>query len=1179
MKLLRHSKFIKKFINCGWKYNTLWKLAIVMKFSIVLTFVFSFELLASVGFSQKINIDLTDASLHEVFSELKKQTNTYFMYSESLIDNDLRIDLKASNKSLQEVLEEICSKYHFTYEVVDDFVLIKKIESEKEQVQDYKNKIKITGVISDVEGIPLPGATIHIKGTTTGTITDIDGVFEMMISDDLNGVLVISSMGFIKQEINIKGRSNFNFTLEEDNLSLNEVVITGYQQIKSERATGSYSILNEETMDNQVTANIVNKMEGVLPGVLVNEDNTFEIRGVSTLYGNDQPLFVIDGVPVETDLSKINPEDIEQITVLKDAASAAIYGVRASNGVIVIKTKNGTKGDKIKVNFSSFFTIGTKYDLGDYQAASSSSIIDAELEYFDKYLDYNLTNSNIDNKYYPYTKVYDIYRQQRDGLISESEANSSYAALGEVDHTKQFQDLFLQNSFDQNYSLSLSGAGERDDYYFSVGYVDAKSGFKGINNDRLTLNLKNDYKMAKWLKIGVNAYATITNSTNNSVVGEYMQRKPYEMILDSDGNDIAQYKDYSMQGKEQLANQGYLDWDYNVLNDLNTRDNTSEGINFRFSAYAKFTILEGLDFTTSYYGEIDRHDLNQFNKQESYYATNLINIATVIDPDGNLVNNIPLGNIAYSTQTRTNAYTFRNQLDYNKTFGNHSITVLAGNEIRQNDINTFQDKKYGFDPQTLQYAYITDPGSYFGTIGFNGDPLRLNAVDYFYDIYSAYLGRDVSYYGNFSWLYDSRYSLTGSVRLDQSNLFGVDKRLKSNPLWSLGGLWNVQNEAFFKSKKINRLTLKVSYGITGNVKRDLLTEATAISSTNRLGEFYLQPVSAQNDGIGHESTANFNVAVLIRLFNRLSINVDYFSKNSYDLLGQIPIDYTLGWNRAWANYASVSTNGIELAVNWTALSKDDITLNIGMNFSYINNNVKEVINTTDVSTYFAGRFRPSPLEGYPVNSLFAYRSGGVDENGEGIVRSKVGRPYPARSVSVLTADDLRFMGSATPAFYGGITTNLKYKQFTLDLLFTYKGGHKSRMPHPLYLQGYGISSNTHRSIADRWMEPGDEDIPGILPALKPETVYYSNQDYGMFHTDKRVFDAGFIRFRKASLAYNFEIKKTNNPIPIQVYGEVRNIGILARNRLGIDPDYIDPYTGILRLSEPTSFVFGLRASF
>jgi hypothetical protein len=233
----------------------------------------------------------------------------------------------------------------------------------------------------------------------------------------------------------------------------------------------------------------------------------------------------------------------------------------------------------------------------------------------------------------------------------------------------------------------------------------------------------------------------------------------------------------------------------------------------------------------------------------------------------------------------------------------------------------------------------------------------------------------------------------------------------------------------------------------------------------------------------------------------------------------------------------------------------------------------------DQATYYAPRYKPFPLEGYPVNSLFGFRSGGVDEEGNGIIINKDGEEFEAKDAATFKIDDLVYLGSVSPTYFGGIYTNLSYKNLTLDLLFTYKGGHVSRMPHPLYIDAYAVSTNTHESLENRWRKPGDENIEGILPSLRPSTSYYYNEDYGMYHTDTRVFKADYLRFRKVSLSYNLNIKGSGKPKSILFYGEVRNLALFTKNKLGIDPDYIDPYTGSLRLTEPMNFILGIRASF
>lgn len=1043
--------------------------------------------------------------------------------------------------------------------------------------QDIKPQRSVSGSVKDINGLPIVGVSIYLKGKKIGTTTDFDGLYKLNYKSNTNDTLVASFLGFVKKEEIIGNRTIIDFLLEEDLTSLNEVVITGYQQIKSDRATGSYGILKKEVLVNQVTSNVIDKMEGAMAGVLVNEDNTFEIRGVSTLFGNDQPLIVVDGLPLESDLSDINPEDIEQITVLKDAASAAIYGVRSSNGVIVITTKKANANDDLKINFSSFFSFKNRHDLNDYQAATGNDIVDVELEYIQRFDPYS--NEDIDNYYFGYTQVYDIINQKNNGLISQEAANVKINALISSDHKKQFDKYFLTNEAEQNYFLSVRGAGKKSNYYFSAGYVDNQSGFVGDKDSRLTINLKNDFNLTKWLDVGVNTYTTFTNRENNSVESEYMQRKPYELFVDENGDQIAQYKDWSMRGKEELVGLGYLNWDYNSIKNQRTLDKTVKGINLRMNAYLKLNILKELSFTTSFYAQFNRSDAVDFWSQESYYTKDLINRMTVIGDNGELERQIPQGGISYTTDLKTNAFTIRNQLDFSKNFGEFTVTALGGMEIREEDLTSTTQKRYGVDRQALQSVYINNPAEYFNTlVGFNGRPQLLDANAYFYDDNIAELGRDVSYYINAGTVYKNKYSISGSYRLDQSNLFGVDKRLRSNPLWSVGGLWNIAKEDFISNEIIKRLDFKVSYGITGNVRKGLLTNATAAFGTNQYQEIFLNKLSAQNDGLGHEDTKIFNIGSQFALFDWLSGGIEYFSKKGSNLLGQTPIDYTYGWLNAWSNYASTTNKGVELTFNFKVIENKDWNLNLGFNTTFVNSEVLDVQSIVDQASFYAPRFKPFPLEGYPVNSLFAFKYGGIDSSGTGLIINNEGEVLPASFASTFTVDDLFHVGSVSPTYFGGITSNLKYKNFTLDLLFTYKGGHVSRMPHPIYFDAYSVSTNTHKSIANRWRNPGDENIDGILPALRPSGVYYGAEDYGMFHTNDKVFDADHLRFRKVSLSYDMSSIFNSKNTTLSVYGEVRNIAVFTKNKLDIDPDFIDPYTGNLRLSNPTNFIIGIRAT-
>lgn len=1053
------------------------------------------------------------------------------------------------------------------------------------EVNDQQ-ETKITGTIVDAAGIPIMGATVLImeqgSSTSKGSISDENGKFNLTVTITENTVIKFQMLGFVSQQLNVQGHTDFNITLVEDLLALEEVVITGYQTIKRERATGSYGIATEKTLDRQVTTNVTDKLKGAIPGVLVKNDNSFEIRGISTLTANNQPLFVIDGVPVETNLDNINPEDIKQITVLKDAASTAIYGAKSSNGVVVITTKNGSSGD-MKVNYSVFSSFSSKRNLNDYQAASSSTNVDAEIWGVDIISDIKpWTPTN----FIGYTRAQEIYTNPN---ISEEERTTQLNLLRAYDQTNEFSDLFIRSELSLNYNASISGGTEKANYYFSAGYVDTQSGYVGDQDDRLTLSLRNEYKLGKKFTVGINMYSTFTNNKNNSIEEKYLKRKSYDPIVDENGERVREYNElYASEGWKDYKKSlgvGYLDWKYNVLDDQESRDNTTDGINFRINALLKYQIIDALSFSTSFYKEIDRRDNRNFHSEDSYFTRNLVNRG-IYDraipglPQYDLhTQAVPYGGILFENNYKTDSYTWRNQFDYSQIFGMHAITAIAGTEVREVQTNNAYTKKYGYDENTFLYTPVVPAELATLIAASNGlfySSSGTSANDY-QDTYLDQLSRDFSYYGNASYTYNNKYSVTGSIRLDQSNSFGLEKRLRSQPLWSVGALWNADKEDFIP-EVFDRLQLKASYGFTGNVDKNVNSFVTATATTGNLGNPYYQLNSPENYNFSFETSKIYNLSLNFGLFDIVNGSFEYYHKNNDDLLGPQQIDYSVGWTTAYSNYASTTGNGFEIALNVDVIKSNDVNWNVGFNYSNAKTNITNVDTPYQYASNFINKFSSTAyIEGNPIGSIYAYQNAGLDENGHRLLYNAAGDVIPVAEAGTLLADDIAYVGQVSPTYYGGITTNLSYKDFTLDLLFTYKGGHVSRMPELNYLNAMTVGANTHNSISNRWMEPGDENTAGLLPVLE---VYRTNllEDRNLL-TDDRVFDADYFKFQKVTLTYDFNVPIAGKKQSIQIYGEARNIATWAKNDLGLDPDFVNPYSGAIRLTDPFTFTFGLRGTF
>ncbi len=1159
----------------------------LMRNFIILFFALNLSAFAN-GLSQEVSLArYENATLIEVFEDIKVQTGYGILYKIQDVDPDIRVNMNMANSSVQEILGNVLEGTNLDYKVQNEVIVIFKSETinqPKETVKE-KEKKKLTGAVSDTDGNTLPGVSVVVKGTTTGVATDIDGNFSIQFENE-NAVLVFSFVGMLSQEIIYKGQVIQNVTLVPDSEQMAEIVVTGYQTISKERVTGSFAKIDNEVLEQRPVMSLVERLEGTVAGLNVVKGK-IQIRGVSTLHADKEVLFIVDGFPIEGDLSSINPEDIESVTVLKDASAASIWGVRASNGVVVITTKKGKKNEKLNVSFSTHIGITEKIDYSKMNYMSTSDQIDMNLEFYDKGWNFHEQALGAKRDISLLDEAYlHLLGKTPDGDVwSQGQFNKYVDDLRSKDVEKQWEKYLLRNAISSTYNLSISGGSDKNTFYSSLVYNDNLGSSIGNSSQNFTFNLQDTYQYNDKLSFTVGVTGSLNETKMNGVDPTLITTQhPYDELVDENGQSIQYYTKrdrWTSLQREQLESVG--SYGFNQLDEQRNTDRSNE----RFSIRAKFgldyKILENLTFSSSFQYEKENNNVDQYNSMNLPSHRIRVNEYVV-----NGESQIPYGTEYNYNRSEVKAWDFRNTMTWDNEWTDHKLNVFAGTEIRKRTYSIISNKEYGYNKQS-ETSVPVDQAKFSG-----GEIADWRGEEWIYDEFFKTENTDLrefSLFSNIGYEFKEKYSLTASFRVDQKNLFGSDPDFRYKPLWSTGIGWNMFKEDFMQNVDfVNRLRLRATYGINGNASNQYSPFAQATSEFDMLAgkQFkYLELSQAANEKLKWEETAVFNVGVDFALFgNKLNGSVEYYSRNSTDLLGVVELDPTKGFTSAVMNYASMLNRGFELNLNGTIMQKGDFTWTSNLNFSYNHNEVTEILEERPPFWIVdAGKL----AVGESVNNIYSYNYAGLDANGNMLLYNTDGSTKNRKDVDIFGAfpeEELIYSGESVAPYYGGLSNTFSYKNFDLSINLSYKFGHKFRHNYGSLFGGLaGVMTKNH--WADRWQKPGDElttRVPrigywGSNPSTGEsegfEKVYYDAQIYS--YTQDHVYDAAFIRVRDIILAYTMPDNFMNISFikRLRLTAQVSNPFLWVANKEGLDPEAYDG----MAYDNLKTFTFGLKANF
>lgn len=1031
-------------------------------------------------------------------------------------------------------------------------------------------------VIDKEGGLPITSVTIKFRDFPIQGITNKNGEFAYT-SDIAKGKVNIHHLSYEDTVINLAGPNKYiEIPLIKNNRMIEEVQInTGYQSLPKERSTGSFTTISREKLQQQVGMNILDRISPVANGVLSDHSNGLSgqlmVRGLSTIRGERTPLIVVDNFPYEGDISNINPQDVADITVLKDAAASSIWGARAGNGVIVITTKKGTYSMPLSLDISLSSRVKLKPDLAYIKQMNTSDFIDVEEMLFDA----NYYNSRINSVGKPaLSPVVELLLARKNGEIDGNIFNEEIAKLRENDVHKDFDKYVYRHALENQFHTAINGGNENFAWKGSIGY-DRSLTTLGEKSDRLITRWSNKIKIIPSLEFTSDIqYTKRFISSGRLGLGNILfsgnDLYPYASLIGDNGRSlsIAQLrKSYTREAEAK----GLLPWEYYPLEDSKydfVKNSTDDVL---LSSGLKWSIMKGLNFEVKYQYERQVSSILNDHTIDSYFTRNLINRYTEIE-DGKIVYNIPKGGILDRTGSALNSHNVRGQINYSLGWGENELNILGGSELRSANTIGNSYRTYGYDENILTFSPVNYTLPYKDYI--SGSTIYVPQMQDFSDK----LARYVSVYGNGSYSYKGKYILSASARRDASNMFGVATNKKWNLLWSVGGSWDLGKEQFFPKGSIDYFRVRVTHGYSGNVD-PTMSGVTTIrymgTSIEIPGSTFARPNNYANPDLKWETVAMSNIGVDFgSKHRRISGSLEYYHKRGFDLLGVEQMDITAGvGERLVKNVAEMKANGLDLNLQAIILQQGKFKWLSDVNLSFNKDKVVNYFLANKTGNVFVADNVISGVEGHPVYSMYSFRWGGLDpENGDprGWLNGEISKDYNKLTGSATKLEDLRYYGSRIPTYFGNMGQTFEYNRFSLSFRLTYKFGYFIRRNtidyNALFSQGRG-----HSDFEKRWQNKGDELVTNVPSMIFPNPSI--NRDRFYNSSEPTVEKGDHIRLSYVYLSYR---PKIHSGMSMEIFGNVTDLGIIWRaNNKGIDPDV---GRSIYSLPNSPTFNLGVRVN-
>lgn len=1158
------------------------KIWLIMRLTTVILIATIMQVSAS-GFAQKISLTKSNAALEDIIKDLRKQSGYDFVVPGELLDKAKSVNIRVKDVDFEKVLDQIFESQPIAYEINNNTVTLKeKPRSFLGGLVDRLMAIDVSGkVIDSLSGGPLAGATVAVKGGRQAVRTGADGSFFLQNVDE-TAILEISYTGYKTKEVpSSKNVGVISLSVAVGDLEEVAVTVnTGYQKIKPEQSTGAVSQISTKQFESRISTNFLDGLTNRLPGLMINNNvmfnstvpgstgstsrPLFNIRGISTMSANQSPLIVIDGYPTELTLDLIDPNEIESVTILKDAAAAAVYGVRASNGVIVIQRKQAKKGSPQFV-FRATAELTPKEDYSRYRWADDASTI---VSNYQRTTQSGLINANswallsttalLGGGTVTRSPVYYILAQQAAKMITPEQAAASFADLASYDNLDDYSRLFLRTEATQTYNFNVSGGNENALYYITGNYTGNRDTRINNDNNRILLSARSTLKLHRKLSLELTTDYQEARGNNAPVPG-VTSTNPYERFQDVNGNPayILGSSNVSPSYNNIMMSQGLDDHMYYPLVDVNAINDKSRNASNRVKADFTYRIGRGLNLILGGIYENTRSEARHYASDESSEARRFVNSYVVRNADGSYKYNVPKGGFLRQSAGSVSSYTARTQLDYNKVLASdHSFNGIIGAEIRNLISKGNTASYFGYNDETLLQQPVDFMSMNTSAIRGSflvGSPFANAFTNYFNQQFLE--DRFLSGYGSMVYAYKGKYTATGTIRIDQSNLFGTNPKYKYKPLWSVGAGWNIDREQFMQNVDwINQVKLRVAYGFNGNVAKLSLPEVIAESKLNN----YTSPASQSlnllayaNSSLRWEQTENFNAGLDYTIFKNIRGSVDVYEKRSTDLMGNAQIDPTIGVSPTLINQATIRNGGVEFGLNADWIATSGFNWNSGIVVARNTSKVLDVFQKTD--------FSPQTLEqlGFvknaPVGAMYSYRYAGIDNEGFSLIQDAEGNLYrtnvntAGNPTATLMAKEgsgvAYYSGSSLPTVNAGLSNRVDFGNFYVFAMLNYYGGFKVRVPRP-----NPASKRPLEGSGDFWKAAGDEgqtDVMG-LPGFSS-----SNSNFAYNFADSYVVHGDYITLGDLTLSYNLNksnfIKRAGLK-SIEIKAQASNLWTVGLNR-------------------------------
>ena len=1077
-------------------------------------------------------------------------------------------------------------------------------------VTDVQAQRTLTGTVTDTKGEPLYGVTIAVKSGKQNAVTDLNGRYSIKI-DGENAVLVFRYVGMEPYQAAVKNLLVLNVKMKEQTTQLAETVVvsTGYQRLSRERSTAAFGFVDSTKLNRIMHKDILSALEGQVAGLRMDiNPNTGEsspiLRGVGT-FSNDvgtKPLIVVDDMATDLELSEINPYDVESVTVLKDAAAASIYGALAANGVVVVTTKQG-KTDKTTVNINADWYISTKPNFDAMHYASTSDIIDYETKVYDARVKSSGGVSMLFDQYGTnyYSPLYQLYRDQAEGRISQTDVDNTLNQWRQNDYYEQYRDLAWRTAVTQRYNISLSQKSQQSNHFASFNYEHDKNRAMHDSNDNFSIYLKSNFKLSKWLNIKLGIDSRFSNSTSpNGSYTSYTMQERYASIEDAQGNRVyspnvsaAGYAGSAVnisriREVQDMGVDGLMPFSFNVLESLGESLTKNRNVRMRPYVNLEAKFLKWFRYNVMFQYEWAQTRNEQYDDQNTYQMRMTHN--AFIDQNGDCL--LPAGG-RYKQQTNNSRrYTFRNQLNFDKSFldSRHNVNAIMGFELRENrSPRLIEQVMYGYNNTALtsvrmDWLTLANDGwqslVYDGTQRFSGG-ISTSQSETFH--------RYASFYANVGYNYLYRYNLTGSIRWDEADLFGLDTKNQHHPLWSIGAGWNISDEQFMKDVSwLDFLKLRLTYGVNGNVDQSSTTYFVARYRTVNIDPTNTQYLNYSDDNLPNpklrwEKTSTFNAGLDFRLLNNLiSGSLEFYNRVGDDLLVRKYLDSTLGATARVINNGKMRNRGVELSLTGNIIRTQDWGLTATLNYAYNNNKMLSVEhNPTDGAFSFISSPENYRIEGTSYNTVWAYRLSRVvngypvilDADGNEMAKFDAdGNPTEVTvSSSLKGTDALKNMGTFVPVHTGSLSLSLRWRELELNTLFIYSGGNKLRLDV--------TDMNSYQMTTDH---VNDHTVKHYyeMPTGSVAQQYASTFSEWWRYADEQVKSADYLKMRSINLSYHLPeaVIRRIGIGSTRLTLQVNNLFYWSAVGRDIDPESYSVKTGGRTLTQPKTISIGISTT-